>query len=102
LGLWADGARLFLVIEGEREMHELLTTRTLTIRLTDPLGEIFEMTLDDQGARTELPNAVGRVVEAALDWDGAPGWRLGLEIGTRYFPEDSVFALNPFEVDEEM
>ncbi|NOZ79776.1 MAG: hypothetical protein GXP48_11475 [Acidobacteria bacterium] len=102
LGLWSDGARLFLVIEGEREMHDVLTTRRLTIRLTDPLGEIFEMTLDDQGARSGLPNAVGRVVEAALDWDGAPGWRLGLEIGTRYFPEDSVFALNPFEVDEEM
>ncbi len=102
MGIWSDGSLLYLVIEGERDVRDLLRTRTLTIHLTDPRGAASERTLDASASGGALPAAVGRVAEAAMEWDGTPGWRLGLEIGTRYFPQDSVFALNPFEVDEEM
>ncbi len=102
VGLWSNSATLYLVIEGAHEMDELLRTRTLTIHLTDPRGAVSTVTLYANGSSGALSAAVGRVVEVAIPWDPAPGWRLGLEFGTRCFPQNSAFALNPFEVDEEM
>ncbi len=103
LGLWSDGARLFVAVEGREPMGELLAARDLTVRLTGPSGEEIEVGLGPGGVRGSegAGGAVDRIAEASLPWPAGPNWRLEIEHGDQHYPERSVLVLAPFEVDEE-
>ncbi len=102
LGLWSDGDRLHLVVEGDRPMAPELAHRPLFVQLELPSGERLTLTIRE-GSRPGPGErfAVERVAELSLPWAGVDGARLQLQLGEETLPDEAVLLLHPFPVDEE-
>ncbi len=102
LGLWSDGERLYVVVEGDGPLAPEVATRPLSVQMELPSGRRTGVTVREGSHRGPGGRyAVERVAELALPWDGADGTRLHVQLGEETLPDEAVLLLHPFPVDEE-
>jgi hypothetical protein len=102
LALRADQQALYLLVEAENGIQQLLADEGLSVVLQSPAGARLEVEVRADGCdHPEVPCGVASVVELSLPWDGQPGHRLQVRLGGCSLPEGAVLLVEPLDVDEE-
>lgn len=103
MALWGGRDALHLLVEGEDAVLQLVEGSDLVVELHSPEGKELVVEVGPGGCDDpRVEAAVGRVAELTLPWDGRPGYRLQVRLGTCRLPEGGVLLLEPVEVDEEL
>ncbi len=101
LAVWADGRRLYLLLEGARPLLPIVRETPLTVHLELAGGNDVMTTVDSDGpSDPTVELAVDAVVELGLAWDGRHPVRLHLHSGQQSLLAGSVLVLEPIPVDE--
>jgi hypothetical protein len=101
LALWSSGSRLYLYLDGVRELEATLADSPLTLCFEDARGTVLDISIGTGGAAPpSVEIALDQAVELALPWDAGGPARLHLHAGDRSLVEGSVLVLEPMSVDE--
>jgi alpha-amylase/alpha-mannosidase (GH57 family) len=101
LSIWGGADRLYVLIEGDRPMHEVSAEAGLTVQLTPETGPTTTLVIDgDTWSGDNVECAVGRVIELSLPWDIRRRARLDICSGERSALGGAVLLLEPVPVEE--
>jgi hypothetical protein len=102
LAVWAAPGRLFLLVEGEQPLSQLIVEHPLTIQLQTAVGQVTTATIDASGCHQgEVACAVDRIAELILPWDNSSGSRLEVRLAQCSLPAGAALVLEPYSVDAE-
>ena len=101
LSIRGGSERLFLLIEGDRAMQDMVADQGLVVRFEPESGPPAMLVIDGGGLSADgVECAIGHVAELALPWDTRHRARLDIRSGEQSVLGGEVLLLEPMPVDE--